>query len=233
MRELPSYMLNEKLCIRCNRTFLRTKGIGTPVFAKRKYCSQFCSRKDHPKFGSAAAHWKGGFPTCKCGRKTSYRSRQCSTCYIAQVRAHPPGKGLKRSPEARRRMSEAHRGIKLSPEHAAAVNKARKSWNYIPDRTKLKRYGNDAKDRRCYAYTNWRRQVWLRDNFTCKIGNPDCNGRIEAHHILTWKEHPSLRYEINNGITLCHFHHPKRREDEKRLQSDFQALVSVSKEIFC
>ena len=30
---------------------------------------------------------------------------------------------------------------------------------------------------------------------------------IRAHHILPWRI-VELRYNINNGITLCQFHHP-------------------------
>ena len=79
------------------------------------------------------------------------------------------------------------------------------------------------------AYSEWRRQVWLRDNFKWKIANPDCKGKIEAHHILGWSLYPELRYQINNGITLCHAHHPRVRAEEKRLAPIFQELVSVSK----
>ena len=87
-------------------------------------------------------------------------------------------------------------------------------------------------DRRSSAYGGWRKQVWLRDNFICKIANPDCKGRLEAHHILGWTEYPDLRYEINNGITLCHAHHPRKRAEEKRLSPYFQELVSASSETF-
>lgn len=80
------------------------------------------------------------------------------------------------------------------------------------------------------AYNEWRKQVWQRDNYKCRIGNNDCNGRLEAHHILGWKDHPELRYEVNNGITLCHAHHPRKRAEEKRLSPYFQELVSVSNE---
>ena len=66
-------------------------------------------------------------------------------------------------------------------------------------------------------YKIFRMNVLKRDNFKCKIGNKDCIGRIEAHHILIWSEYPELRYEINNGITLCHAHHPKKRAEEKQL----------------
>ncbi len=99
---------------------------------------------------------------------------------------------------------------------------------WIKDRSKLQRYNDDAKDRRSSAYNVWRREVWLRDNFKCKIANPDCKGRIEAHHILGWVDHPELRYQTNNGITLCHAHHPRKRAEEKRLIPTFKELVSVS-----
>ena len=100
---------------------------------------------------------------------------------------------------------------------------------WVKDRSQLQRYNDSHKDRISSAYRNWRKEVWLRDNFTCKIANPDCNGRIEAHHILGWSEYPELRYKTNNGITLCHAHHPRKRAEEKRLIPTFQELVSVSK----
>jgi len=107
--------------------------------------------------------------------------------------------------------------------------------NRIADRTKHPRWIKDRsklvtkQERNDSAYGAWRKEVWLRDNFTCKIANPDCKGRIEAHHILGWKSHPELRYNINNGITLCHAHHPKRREDETKLSPYFQELVAEMK----
>jgi 5-methylcytosine-specific restriction endonuclease McrA len=78
-------------------------------------------------------------------------------------------------------------------------------------------------------YKKWRKNVWLLDDFKCKIDNPDCAGRIEVHHIFGWTEYPELRYKTNNGITLCHAHHPKTRAEEKRLVPYFQELVSVSR----
>lgn len=104
-----------------------------------------------------------------------------------------------------------------------------KSPHWKLDRTKLMRYNDDSKDRRSYAYANWRKEVWRRDNFKCRISNNDCNGKIEAHHILGWRSHPELRYETNNGITLCQAHYPRKRAEEKRLIPFFNELVSVSK----
>lgn len=126
--------------------------------------------------------------------------------------------GFKFSKESRKKMSDSHKGKNLGENNP--------SW--IKDRSKLQRYSDDAKDRRSSAYNAWRRAVRLRDKHTCKIDNPDCSGRIEVHHILGWATHPELRYQVNNGITLCHAHHPRKRAEEKRLIPTFQELVSVS-----
>jgi len=80
-------------------------------------------------------------------------------------------------------------------------------------------------------YKKWRMEVFVRDNFKCRIMDENCQGILEVHHILRWSEFPELRYKINNGITLCHFHHPRKKEEEKRLSSYFQNLVSVSGEL--
>lgn len=63
----------------------------------------------------------------------------------------------------------------------------------------------------------------------CRIADNKCNGRLEAHHILNWKQYPELRYELNNGITLCQSHHPRGRENENKLSPYLQHLVAEMK----
>ena len=77
-------------------------------------------------------------------------------------------------------------------------------------------------------YKEWRTSVFSRDNWKCKIADSNCKGQLQAHHILPWCDYPELRYEINNGITLCQAHHPRKRAEVKRLSPYFQDLVSVS-----
>lgn len=79
-------------------------------------------------------------------------------------------------------------------------------------------------------YKIWMKEVKNRDNWKCRIKNENCKGRLEAHHILNWVDYTEIRYDINNGITLCHAHHPRGRAEEKRLIPTFMELVSVSKD---
>ena len=72
----------------------------------------------------------------------------------------------------------------------------------------------------------WRKAVKNRDGWKCRIANNNCFGKLEAHHILPWSEFPELRYEVNNGITLCHAHHPRKRSDVAKLSPYFQDLVA-------
>lgn len=92
---------------------------------------------------------------------------------------------------------------------------------WIEDRSKLKK----RDERNDVAYQEWRKSVWSRDGFICRLRDVNCGGRIEAHHILSWRNFPELRYEINNGITLCHAHHPKKRAEEEAFVPIFQELV--------
>jgi hypothetical protein len=74
-------------------------------------------------------------------------------------------------------------------------------------------------------YDYWRSEVYKRDGFKCKIADENCKGKIEAHHILGWEEYPELRLNINNGITVCHYHHPRKKGDEIKLIQTFTGLV--------
>ena len=113
------------------------------------------------------------------------------------------------SEETKRKISEGHSG--------------KNNYRWIKDRSiLLKNQRNDPE------YKQWVKKVKKRDNNICRINNKDCSGYCEVHHILNWSEYPELRYEVNNGITLCQAHHLRKRAEEKRLIPFFQELVSVS-----
>lgn len=158
---------------------------------------------------------------CKCGKESNIEIyklitgaiKYCNSCSkLGHIPWNKNTKGLMPTPW--------NKGTKIP--QMSGENHPR----WIKDRSKLQKYGDDNKDRRSSAYTYWHRQVLKRDNNECKINNSDCSGRLETHHILGWKEHPKLRYDINNGITLCHFHHPRKKEDERLLSPYFKDLIT-------
>jgi hypothetical protein len=106
------------------------------------------------------------------------------------------------------------------------IKTGKHSWNYIEDRSKLKPDNQSWKDP---LNDIWLKSVRNRDGWTCKIKNTDCKGRLETHHILPKRDFPELKYDVNNGITLCQFHHPRKRKDEYELSPYFQKMVAEIK----
>tara|TARA_Y100000004_G_scaffold164219_1_gene194182 strand:- start:48 stop:323 length:276 start_codon:yes stop_codon:yes gene_type:complete len=52
-------------------------------------------------------------------------------------------------------------------------------------------------------YKKFRTDVLKRDKFKCQMPNCKCKKDLNVHHIQTWSNASSLRYEPSNGITLC------------------------------
>lgn len=56
-------------------------------------------------------------------------------------------------------------------------------------------------------YNRWRKAVLLRDNYRCiRCGSPE---QLMSHHIHSFTHFPELRYEVDNGKTLCKSCHHK------------------------
>lgn len=211
----------DKNCIVCDSLYSCPKktgnkqySISSKIWDGRKYCSPKCASFVNSKLSADVR------------RGVRLSDTQKQKISIGNIGKH----SKKRTPEQKERISKAHIGQK-------AWNKGKKfpersgenHFRWIEDREKLSKYNDDNRDRRSSAYRYWRKQVHLRDKFVCKLKDKKCSGRLEVHHIIGYKENPQLRYEVNNGITLCHAHHPRMKAEEKRLIPTFQELVSVSK----
>lgn len=59
-----------------------------------------------------------------------------------------------------------------------------------------------------YGYIRWAAEVKRRDNYSCVI----CYRKgvmLNSHHLNSWSDHPSERYDVQNGVTLCQDCHEK------------------------
>ena len=57
-------------------------------------------------------------------------------------------------------------------------------------------------------YREWREKVFERDNYICQYCDKR-GGCLHAHHIDGFADNPELRFELNNGATLCKKCHKK------------------------
>jgi len=93
----------------------------------------------------------------------------------------------------------------LNHEGKIVLTKDNKSYfqRFIDDRT-----GKSASE--------WRIAVFERDNYICQ----ECGirgGKLQSHHIKGWSDNPDLRFDINNGITLCLECHAKKHPGRENL----------------
>lgn len=166
------------------------------------------SAKQHPeqKYCSTECYWGP--------RRNPRQKRNCAVCdtsFMATVQqVKTPGWGLYCSLKCRSsipdtpevREKKVHRGA-AHPNWKGGIMKGRK-------------------DRNLAVYKNWRFGVFSRDKFTCVwcgIKNQKGLGhtvRLEADHIKSWTDYPELRYEIDNGRTLCKGCHTKRTAQQHK-----------------
>jgi 5-methylcytosine-specific restriction endonuclease McrA len=94
----------------------------------------------------------------------------------------------------------------------------RKRWEEIP-----KKADQRPKHNGDYHYVEWRKTVFERDDYTCQHCQQR-GGALQAHHIRSWSKYPDLRYEVENGVTLCIACHKianhEQRLAEKQSEND-------------
>lgn len=68
--------------------------------------------------------------------------------------------------------------------------------------------------------------IYSRDFFKCQWPGCESKSKLNAHHIKKWSDYPGLRYNINNGITLCKNHHDRIKNMESDFELFFLKLVA-------
>lgn len=83
------------------------------------------------------------------------------------------------------------------------IAKGEAHWNWKGGITPANQRGRNSTE-----YTQWRKAVFERDGFVCQACGKR-GGKLNAHHRKPWAKFLALRYDVENGITLCEPCHKK------------------------
>jgi 5-methylcytosine-specific restriction endonuclease McrA len=75
------------------------------------------------------------------------------------------------------------------------------------------------------VYAQWRMSVYKRDNFTCQMPNCRRKSGLQAHHIRKWSSASILRFDVQNGITLCRSCHNEVNGHEEQYEGLFLEII--------
>ena len=137
--------------------------------------------------GCGKEEWVLPQAICK-GRK------YCNSC--AKERYRP-------STETKEKISKTLRAKYTSPSYKEMVlgaqncQKGEKHYNWKGGVKPI-----NQKERCSKEYNDWRKKVFERDLYHCRLCRENSDTLV-AHHIIPWSVDKSKRYELNNGITLC------------------------------
>lgn len=141
--------------------------------------------------GEKSHTWKGGKPNCiDCNHPlSSYGFKRCLPCNAK----FKTGKS---------------RGVEFIEKCRKGAKRGECHWNWNGGSS-----GENVLIRMSSKYKEWRKGVFMRDNYTCQeCGAKNKEGlglKINADHIKPFSTHPELRFNLDNGRTLCEGCHKK------------------------
>lgn len=122
-------------------------------------------------------------------------SKTAKKYLINDVEVRKKAIDLSRTEKSRLKVSKSKQG-KNNPMYGV-IGEDHPNWN--PNLTQ-----DDREDKRNdVKHTKWSRDTKERDNYTCQVCYDDKGGNLISHHLESYNSNVKLRYDIDNGVTLC------------------------------
>lgn len=210
-----------KFCIVCGKEF--------KVLPYRKGTAKFCSVDCKTEY--------------RKGRKQSIETIRKKIKSMTGLKRHPLTK------EVKEKIGNSLKGRIIPEEVRVKIGiKSKKTWDTMSKEKKKERNAKISISKMRNKNPNWkggitpiRTKIWTsikyklwrlsifeRDNFTCQmLGCGEKGGKLEAHHIRTWKKFPKLRFRIDNGITLCKRCHQRIKNREEKYEELFSQIIKT------
>ena len=132
--------------------------------------------------------------------KIQYACKECGAPFVAWP-------SQRRSFCSRICYAKSLTGVKQNRVYAVAERKRRRV-RMLGENNPMWCGGDSDKERRNSQYKTWRIEVFERDDYTCqkcgyRNGKETVRRDLNAHHIVAWIDSIELRYEVENGQTMC------------------------------
>lgn len=175
-----------------------------------KRCTKCKEWKPQSDFGKDRTRGDGLNPTCaQCKR---VKVRKSLKGRPSPLKGRKLSEEMKRSISLRNRGNTYHLGKRHTKEARQKMSQSQRALNRTGAAAHAWKGGATDKRKReqlSFEYREWRQKVFTRDSYTCRHCQDDRGGNLQAHHIQPWSKFPELRYEVDNGLTLCRECHEK------------------------